>query len=257
MSFTPEYVNIDGARNIFGGTAVVLDVIRAYTTAAWAFELGAERIVLTDDIDEALRLKAAIPGALAMKDSTPLPGFELSNSPVELQSHDLRAKTIVQRTTHGTVGAVAAREAGRIYCASFLTALETAWAITLSGAEEATFVVTGENGAAEEDRACAEYIAAVLELLNTSHAVNLDEPPSRVAKLILHDHAPYLARAAASNAARLVAQRAADGLPGVHPGDVEACLDINRFDFVMMAREELIEGWGPALVLRAYNLWDE
>src|SRR5215213_7695499 len=57
---------------VTGGTSVVIDVIRAFTTAAWAFELGAERIVLVQGIEEALELKGRLPGSLAMKDDEPL-----------------------------------------------------------------------------------------------------------------------------------------------------------------------------------------
>jgi 2-phosphosulfolactate phosphatase len=256
MLFQPHYVSIAGAAQITSGTAVVIDVLRAYTTAAWAFALGAECIVLTDDVDEALALKALIPRALAMKDSEPLPGFELSNSPIELQTHDLHGLTIVQRTTHGTVGAVAAKQAERLYCASFLTAAATAGAILRTGAEEAYFVITGEDGAAAEDLACAEYIAALVELASRSPGV---VPGTEGVHPGLNpgakhgvDPAPYTARVAASSQARIHAERVASHTPGMHLRDVEAAMDVNRFDFVMMAREEQLEGFGPVLMLRRF-----
>ena len=74
------------AGDLTGRAVVVIDVLRAFTTAAWAFELGVERIVLTDDLDEALRLKAHLPKALAMKDGEPEPGFDLTNSPAQLRA---------------------------------------------------------------------------------------------------------------------------------------------------------------------------
>lgn len=228
MALRARYVSIAECGEV-RGTAVVVDVLRAYTTAAWAFHLGAERILLSADTDEALALKAALPGALALKDSRPYDGFDLTNSPVQLQGHDLSGRTIVQRTTAGTVGAVAAKAAEQLYCASFVCAAATAAAIRESGLEEAYFVVTGEGGAADEDRACAEYIAALV-----------DDPAA--------DAAPFLLRAEASNAAQLMARRVAEKTPGVDPGDLAACLDANRFDFVMRAGEE--EG---RLTLRAYN----
>ena len=80
-----HYVSIAECDQVHG-TAVVIDVLRAFSTAAWAFHLGVERIVLTADLDDALRIKASIPRALAMKDARPMDGFELSNSPVELQA---------------------------------------------------------------------------------------------------------------------------------------------------------------------------
>jgi 2-phosphosulfolactate phosphatase len=212
------------------GTAVVIDVLRAYTTAAWAFHLGVERIVLTDDVADALRLKASIPGALALKDAEPVEGFELSNSPVELKSAgDLRGRVIVQRTGHGTVGAVAAKAAERLYCASFVNAAATAKSLRDSGVEKVYYVITGDQGEAEEDRACAEYIANLVE------DSDADAPP-------------YLKRAAASRAAATLRWRVKHGVPGVHERDVEVSLDADRFNFVMKASDE-----DGLLTLRAYN----
>jgi 2-phosphosulfolactate phosphatase len=215
----PIYVSIAECGRV-RGVAVVIDVLRAFTTAAWAFGLGAERIVLSDDVDEALKLKASIPGALALKDSEPAEGFELSNSPIELQAFGgLAGRTIVQKTTAGTVGAVAAKAAEHLYCAAFLTASATAAAIRDSGAGEVYYVITGSDGAAEEDRACAEYIAALVQDAET-------------------DVTLFLRRARESNAARLIRRRVEAGSAGVHEGDIAACLDPNRFDFAMRAREE-------------------
>ena len=41
------------------GTVVIVDVYRAFTTAAVAFSRGAERIVLVPDIEEALALRTS------------------------------------------------------------------------------------------------------------------------------------------------------------------------------------------------------
>jgi 2-phosphosulfolactate phosphatase len=235
MTIKAHYIGIHESHRV-RGTAVVIDVLRAFTTAAYAFHLGAERIVLSDAIDDALQLKAALPGALALKDSKPVEGFELSNSPVELQARDLRGCTIVQQTTHGTVGAVAAKAATDLYCASFVLASATAAAVQASGASEVYFVVTGENGAAEEDLSCAEYIAALI-----------DDPATA--------SEPYVERARRSNVAAALARRVEDGVPGVHPRDLDTCLEANIFDFVMRAREEPVAGRKP-LILRAYNQGD-
>ena len=200
--------------------AVVIDVLRAFTTAAWAFELGVERIVLTDDLDEALRLKARLPGALAMKDGEPEPGFDLTNSPAQLRRRDdLAGKTIVQRTTHGTIGAVAARNAKELFCSAFTTARATAEAIRRHGLEDVCFVVTGDDGKAEEDLACAEYIAALL-----------DDPEA--------SPEPFLARVGASQAAARIRRLLSEGARGFDPGDIALCSEADRFCFVMCASEE-------------------
>ena len=214
----PIYVSIAECGRV-RGVAVVIDVLRAFSTAAWAFGLGAERIVLSEDLDEALALKASIPGALALKDGRPQPGFDLTNSPVMIKAQDLRGATIVQRTGHGTVGAVAARGAEQLFCASFAVASATASVVRESGFSDVYFVITGDDGLADEDLACAEYIAALL-----------DNPSA--------DVSPFLARVETSAGALLDRRRIEEGHPGFASGDIEACMDANRFDFAMQARDE-------------------
>src|ERR1043165_1494816 len=51
--------------------AVVVDVMRAFTVAAWIFARGAQRIVLADSLDQARTLKAAHPDWAALKDGAP------------------------------------------------------------------------------------------------------------------------------------------------------------------------------------------
>ena len=53
-------------RDAEGFAPVVVDVIRAFTTAAYAFAAGASHIVVVDSVAEALSLKGANPGTLAM-----------------------------------------------------------------------------------------------------------------------------------------------------------------------------------------------
>ncbi len=43
------------------GPVVVVDVIRAFTTAAYAFDAGAEAIYLVADVDEALAVRRGPP----------------------------------------------------------------------------------------------------------------------------------------------------------------------------------------------------
>ncbi|MFC7641156.1 2-phosphosulfolactate phosphatase [Streptosporangium lutulentum] len=98
--------------------AVVVDVMRAFTVAAWAFAQGAEKIVLAESLDEALALKARHPNWVALKDGPPAPGFDTVNSPGLLRSMDLGGRTVVQKTTAGTVGALAVKEAPLVLCAA-------------------------------------------------------------------------------------------------------------------------------------------
>ena len=116
------------------GAVVVVDVLRAFTTAAYAFAAGAHRIWLVGSVEEALAVKAARPGTLAMGSEwgRRVPGFDFSNSPVELARADLSGYDIVQRTSAGTRGVVQATAATRRWCASLVCASATAAAVNAS-----------------------------------------------------------------------------------------------------------------------------
>ncbi|CAL9346468.1 2-phosphosulfolactate phosphatase [Streptomyces sp. enrichment culture] len=196
--------------------AVVVDVMRAFTVAAWAFAQGAEKIVLAESPDEALALKARHPDWAALKDGPPAPGFDMVNSPGLLRSVDLRGRTVVQKTTAGTVGALAVKEASLVLCAGFVVAEATARLLRARGSDGVTFVVTGEDGRAEEDLACARYIARRVTGAGT-------------------DAAGFLRRAAGSRAAAELAEGVRQG---AHPDDVALCLELDRFPFAMVATSE-------------------
>lgn len=210
--------------------AVVIDVMRAFTAAAWAFARGAEKIVLAATLDEALALKARHPDWVTLKDGAPASGFDAVNSPGMLRSADVAGRTIVQKTTYGTAGALAAREASLVLCASFVVAGATARLLRTRASDDVTFVVTGEDGQADEDLACAQYIA-------------------RRAAGTAAGAAAFLRRAAASPAAARLAAQAHRGFQGVHPDDVALCLELDRFPFAMAAAQE-----DSLMVLRPHPL---
>ncbi|MFE5178750.1 2-phosphosulfolactate phosphatase [Streptomyces sp. NPDC057651] len=204
--------------------AVVVDVMRAFTVAAWAFAQGAEKIVLAESLDEALALKTRHPDWVALKDGPSAPGFDTVNSPGLMRSFDLGGRTVVQKTTAGTVGALAVKEASLVLCASFVVAEATARLLRTNKSDSVTFVVTGEDGQADEDLACAQYIAWRATGAGT-------------------DAAEFLRRAGESRAAAELAEGVRQG---VHPDDVALCLELDRFPFAMVATLE-----DSLMVLRA------
>jgi 2-phosphosulfolactate phosphatase len=205
--------------------AVVVGVMRAFTVAAWAFGQGAEKIVLAESLGEVLTLKARHPDWVALKDGAPAPGFDAVNSPGLLRSADLGGRTVVQKTTAGTVGALAVKEASLVLCAGFVVAEATARLLRMRECDSVTFVVTGEDGAADEDLACAQYIARRATGAGTGAA-------------------EFLRRAGTSRAAAELEQGVRQG---VHPDDVALCLELDRFSFAMVAALE-----DTLMVLRPY-----
>src|SRR5499427_10562356 len=99
------------------GTTIIIDVFRAFTTAAVAFERGATQIVLVAEIDEALALRRRGVGHLCVGevDGKRPPGFDFGNSPYEVSQADFTGKTLIQSTRAGTVGVNAAAAASSLY----------------------------------------------------------------------------------------------------------------------------------------------
>lgn len=159
-----SFVSQDQAANVTG-VIVVVDVLRAFTTAAILISRGADRLALVTDIDHARALKRSHPEWLLAgeRDGLPIEGFDLSNSPTEALAAEVRGGVIVQRTTSGTRAvALAASSATRMFCASLVCAQATAAALGTSDA--VTYVLSGRSEQrraiddADDDLAVAQYI---------------------------------------------------------------------------------------------------
>lgn len=241
MRMNSRFVGIPEVRET-PSVAVVIDVMRAYTVAAWAFAQGAEKIVLAESLDDALALKTAHPDWVALKDGPPAPGFDAVNSPGLMRSMDLDGRTVVQKTTAGTVGALAVKDASLVLCAAFVVAEATASVLRTRGSDSVTFVVTGEDGRADEDLACAQYIARRAAEAEAEAEAGSGSGTDAAGPGSATEADEYLRRAAGSRAAAELAQGVRQG---VHPDDVALCLELDRFPFAMVASRE-----GRLMVLR-------
>jgi 2-phosphosulfolactate phosphatase len=141
------------------GIVLIIDVLRAFSTAAYAFSRGAKQIHLVSEVEEALALKAQLPNAKAMGEVYGLPpaGFDFGNSPTRILEHDLTGVTLVQRTGAGTQGAVRCVNAEVMLATSFVVAQGTMDYVLRLKPDEITFVITGGMGN-DEDVACAEFL---------------------------------------------------------------------------------------------------
>lgn len=199
------------------GVAVVIDVLRAFTTAAWALHRGATDIVMATTVAEAYSLRRRWPGALIMGEVNALPvaGFDLPNSPSAIASAQVRDRRLVQRTTTGTQGVRLAGKAPQVFAASLVVAAATARALKQLEPARVTFVETGRRAGdpGDEDVACADYIEGLLR----------GSPPNRAA---------ILERVKVSRAGRRFADPRQPDFPAA---DLELALDLDRFDFAMAA----------------------
>ncbi len=200
------------------GTVVVIDVLRAFTCAAFAFSAGAEEIVLVQEAAEAFALQRKMPGVLLMGevDGFPIEGFDFGNSPSALMNLDLTGHHLIQRTSCGTLGVVRSTRADIILASSFCCAKATANCILDHAPNTVTFVITGlgENGMGDEDVACADYLETLLQ----GH-----QPAPE----------PFLRRVRESVIGQLLLNPSYPELPA---DDLPCCTDLDRFDFAMLVR---------------------
>lgn len=214
------YSLLEGATRATG-TVAVIDVFRAFTTAAVALANGASRILMVGTVEEALALRGADIGDICMGEvgGKPPPEFDFGNSPFEVSSVDFSGKTIIQRTSAGTQGIVAAASrADRLYAASLVTADATVRAMLAGSPDQVSLVEMGDNGRkrADEDEVCAIHLRNRLE----------GRPSDREAarRLIL--------------AGGEVARFHDPARPYLHREDVDIALDIDRHDIAVRVRIE-------------------
>ncbi|MFN4341034.1 MAG: 2-phosphosulfolactate phosphatase [Azonexus sp.] len=167
MKFSRIYLNRLQNQPAASGTAIVIDTLRSFTTAAVALSIGARAVYPVEGIAGAISLLGDLPGAVsigAIGGGDPVEGFDFGNSPSQLQRADLRGKDVVMTTAAGVRGLQRFQRSRRLYAASLVCARATAEAIRAEGADEVCFVITGEwvDRDGDEDVACADYIEALL-----------------------------------------------------------------------------------------------
>ena len=145
------------------GWVVAIDVLRAFTTAAYLFDAGVTEIILASGVEEAFKLREAMPDCLILGevDGIKVAGYDLGNSPTEILAHDLQGRRLIQRTTAGTQGVMRALHAQVILTASLVNAAATARYLARCAPEEVTLIQTGlfpGEGYGDEDVACADLI---------------------------------------------------------------------------------------------------
>jgi 2-phosphosulfolactate phosphatase len=198
------------------GSVAVIDVLRAFTTAAVALANGASQIVMVGTVEEALALRTGGAAHVCMGEvrGRKPDEFDLGNSPFELLSVCLAGATIAQRTSAGTQGVIAAaHRANRLYAVSLVTASATARALRSEPADRITLVAMGHDGTVrtDEDELCALHLRNLLE--------GRPGDPEAVRRLIL---------------AGGEAERFRDPTRShLIPGDLEVALDIDRYGFAV------------------------
>jgi len=197
------------------GAVAIIDVFRAFTTAAVALANGATHITMVGTVEEALSLRESDQAQICMGEEHGLmpAGFDFGNSPFAVSQADLRGMSIAQRTSAGTQGIVSASHADSLFATALVTAAATARACVAQGSDQITLVAMGKNAVTrtDEDELCALHIRNILEGRKGN--------PQAVRDVIL----------AAGEAPRFGEANP----PHLYPADLEIALDVDRYDFAV------------------------
>ncbi|MCM2311347.1 MAG: 2-phosphosulfolactate phosphatase [Steroidobacteraceae bacterium] len=197
------------------GIAVVIDVFRAFSVAAYAFDAGASRVLPVAEIEEAKALGRRFAGAVLAgeRHARRLPGFDIGNSPTEVRATGLRGKVLVHTTHAGTQGLVNAVAADEVLTGAFVNISAVCRYIRARAPQRVSLVRMGH----EARERCAEddLYAECLRALLLGKPAPLGEVRER-----LRD-AP---------AAVKFFDPSCDWAPR---DDFEYCTDVDRFDFVL------------------------
>lgn len=132
---------------------LIIDVLRATTTAVAYLERGAAALLFTDTPEVALGLRQEVPDGESRaillggeRGGLPIPGFDFGNSPVEAAGQNFTGKTVVMNTTNGTGAAHTAAQTGKhIFLAALINAHAAARRAKATATEEIAIVCAGTD----------------------------------------------------------------------------------------------------------------
>jgi 2-phosphosulfolactate phosphatase len=161
-----EILEFDAGAKKATGITVIIDVFRAFSVACYAFDSGAVRLIVTDELKKAFDLKMSYKNAILTgeRGERKIEGFDFGNSPTEILKSDLSGKTVIQTTTAGTNGLINAINADILLTGSIVNAGAVAKYIKVLNPENVSLVAMGYRGinSAEEDLLCAEMIRSYI-----------------------------------------------------------------------------------------------
>jgi 2-phosphosulfolactate phosphatase len=205
---------VEGAKQATG-LVVVIDVLRAFTTAAYVMANGAERIYPVETVEEAFKLKRSHNDWILMgeREGKQVPGFDYGNSPYDVKDIDFTGKNVIQTTSAGTRGLFNAYQADEILPGSFVMADAIVDYIKQRDPETLSIVAMGWGGMQKspEDELLGAYIEEKL--------LGLEPDFNEMKAEIRAD--PQGAKFFDKNQ------------PLFKEGDFHCAMDINRFDFCL------------------------
>ena len=198
------------------GTAIVIDVFRAFTVSCHALAAGASRYLLAPTSPIAARLATTHPDALLV--GKPEIGatlrYHIPNSPTRLLEQRFEGGTIIHRSGAGVPGILAATGADEILTGALVNASAIVRYLRQRQPNHVSLLIMGHEGSAPalEDDLCARLIQARLA----------GKP---------FDLTPWREQLRAGSGRYFFT----DAQQEYPREDFEHCLAVDRFDFVLRA----------------------
>jgi 2-phosphosulfolactate phosphatase len=213
------------------GVVMVIDVIRAFTTAAILFSRGVRDIICVRDASAADRISGLTARPLTVGEQVhpPFPVVDLPNSPTAVSTADVHGRDVIFYTANGTRVLAEASPDHTLLAVSAVNVGATAQWI-LANRPGVPVQIVASDPSSPEDLACAAHLAALLA------GENPDPDQTRAGVLAgADDHYERWGRHVAPEAWQaflrdvevcaqvdsyplaLVAQRSTDGLLRLHP----------------------------------------
>ncbi len=219
--------------------AVVIDVLRATTTIAWALENGAEAIQAFADLGELDTAAAAWPEAQRLRagerGGKRVDGYDLGNSPLAVTPEVVGGKRIFMSTTNGTRSLAAVRDVPLLMTACLPNRMAVARRLMQQGCQRVWVVGSGWEGdySLEDSLAAGAVASAATELAVAPHVgvrFGNDEMLAALALWQQWHHDTETCLRAASHGQRLI------GI-GNHDADFACCAAVDSLQIVPLQAE--------------------
>jgi len=145
---------------------IVIDVLRAFTTACYVINNNPKDYIIVSDLDSAYTLKKENPDYILIgeRDGYNIPGFDYGNSPEEIKNVDFSNKTIIHTTTLGTKGIInALKHTKDVITGSFVNAKAVIGYIKKENPKYVYLFCTDGRQNDNEDLMFAKYIRGYFE----------------------------------------------------------------------------------------------
>ncbi len=165
LYFTPNEVKEEELKD---RTVLVIDVLRASTTIAYALHNGCKDIIPSGSIEKAIELSNRIGRDSALlcgeREGKKIEGFDLGNSPFEYEADKVKDKTLIFATTNGSRAIVRGSTANSLVVGSF-TNFQSVFNYVSSNSNDLSVICSGKlEKFSIEDAVCGGlFVNAFLE----------------------------------------------------------------------------------------------